>query len=121
MSYTRFEYRDIRLSAARINADESLLVSAWIKNSGLRAGDEVVQLYVQDVVGSITRPVKELRGFKRITLAHGDEAEVTFALGTAELGFFNAENVFVVEPGTFRVWIGPDSAHGLEASFTVEG
>ena len=119
LGYTQFEYRDIRLSAECIRADETVLVSARVRNAGARAGEEVVQLYIQDVVGSITRPVKELRGFKRISLAPSEETAVGFPLGSDELGFYDAQNKFVVEPGTFRVWIGPDSAHGLEAAFTV--
>ena len=121
LSYTWFEYRDLQLSAAVIPSDGRVEVSATVRNAGERPGDEVAQLYVQDVVGSITRPVKELRGFRRISLRPGEEGRVEFSLGRAELGFFDARNEFVVEPGLFRVWIGGDSIGGLEGTFVVEG
>jgi beta-glucosidase len=111
----------LKLSAAKITAGERIGVSALVRNAGRRPGAEVVQLYIQDVIGSITRPVKELRGFVRIALEPGEESTVQFTLGPDELGFVNLANEFVVEPGLFRVWVGPDSSRGLEAAFEVLG
>jgi beta-glucosidase len=119
LSYTTFEYREIRLNKSRMTAADSVTVSIRLANTGQRAGDEVVQLYVRDDVGSITRPVKELRGFQRIRLEPGQERVVTFILGPDDLAFLDAEMRRVVEPGTFTVWAGPSSAQGIEARFEV--
>ncbi|UCE07737.1 MAG: fibronectin type III-like domain-contianing protein, partial [bacterium] len=82
-------------------------------------GDEVVQLYIRDLVGSITRPVKELKGFRRITLKPGEKMRVNFELTHDELGFNDQNMAFTVEPGLFKVWIGPNSEEGLEGSFEI--
>ena len=94
-------------------------VSADITNTGDRAGNEVVQLYVRDLVGSVTRPVKELKGFKRIYLEPGRTETVTFELSTDDLKFYDINMNYTVEPGDFNVWIGPNSAEGLQGSFQL--
>ena len=84
------------------------MVSAVVQNSGARAGTEVVQLYVRDLVGSVTRPVKELKGFQRITLQPGEQRTVRFDVPAGELGCIGLDMRYAVEPGAFKVWIGPD-------------
>lgn len=119
LSYTRFNLSDLRLSQKSIRPDGSLQVSVQVENAGRRAGDEVVQLYIRDMAASVTRPVRELKGFERITLQPGEKRRVSFTLGAKELGFYNREMKYVVEPGTIRVFVGQDSTGGLEASFDI--
>jgi len=121
LSYTQFRLSDLRLSAQSIRPDGQLTASVEVENTGARAGDEVVQLYVRDVAASMTRPVKELKGFERVTLAPGERRRVEFRLTPAHLGFYNRAMRFTVEPGEFRVFAGTSSEGGLEASFTVAG
>ncbi|HEV2915137.1 MAG TPA: beta-glucosidase BglX [Pyrinomonadaceae bacterium] len=119
LSYTQFRLTNLQLSAPRIRPDGSLTVSVEVENTGRRAGDEVVQLYVRDVAASVTRPVKELKGFERITLRPGEKRRVEFTLGPEQLGFYNREMRFGVEPGAFKITVGQDSTGGLEAGFEV--
>jgi beta-glucosidase len=95
-------------------------VSAEIRNTGKRFGAEVVQLYVRDVAASMTRPVKELKGFRKVALEPGAATRVTFTLTAADLMFCDAQLDWIAEPGAFTVWIGPSSAEGLEGSFTLK-
>jgi beta-glucosidase len=119
LSYTTFKYADLRLSSMSMSASGSINVSASVTNSGEMDADEIVQFYIRDRVGSITRPVKELKGFKRIAIAQGKSARVEFKLTAKELEFFNGkENV--IEPGEFDVWIGPNSDEGLHGEFTIQ-
>jgi len=94
-------------------------VSVDVANSGRVAGDEVVQLYIRHLAASVTRPVKELRGFQRVTLQPGEKRRIEFSLGPAQLGFYNREMRFVVEPGPLKVFVGTSSEGGLEAGFEV--
>ncbi len=119
LGYTTFTFSDIVVSAATIAADGHLTVSALVTNTGLRAGETVAQCYVRDDVASITRPVRELKGFARVALAPGESRRVAFDLGPAELGFYGRHGRWRVEPGTFTVWVGADSSANLEARFTV--
>lgn len=119
LSYTSFTVTDLQLSASTIRRDGQLRASVALRNTGPRAGDEVVQLYIQDVASSVTRPVRELRGFERVSLAPGASRRVEFLLTPAQLGFHNRDMQFVVEPGAFKVWVGTSSVGGLEGSFTV--
>jgi beta-glucosidase len=119
LSYTSFAISDLRLDKSSITPAGSVRASVQVENTGKRAGDEVVQIYVQDVAASITRPVRELRGFQRVTLNPGEKRRVEFVLTSKDLGFYNGERKFVVEPGAFRVFIGNSSDATLEASFTV--
>jgi beta-glucosidase len=119
LSYTQFRLTGLQLSAQRISPAGRLTVSVEVENTGKRQGDEVVQLYIRDVAASVTRPVKELKGFERITLRPGEKRRVSFTLAPEQLGFYNREMRFVVEPGEFKVMVGTDSASGLESSFEV--
>lgn len=119
LSYTTFKISNLQLSAPRIRAADKLTVSVKVENSGQRAGDEVVQLYVRDLVASMTRPVKELKGFQRVTLQPGEKRRVEFTLSHDQLAFWNREMRFVVEPGEFRVMVGSNSRDVIEAKFEV--
>ena len=114
LSYTQFRLSNLQLSATPIRSDGWLTVSVEIENTGKRLGDEVVQLYIRDVAASVTRPVKELKGFERITLRPGERRRVEFSLTPEHLGFYNREMRFVVEPGEFKVMVGTSSADGRE-------
>ena len=109
LSYTTFEYGEMELSAESISADETVDIAVTVTNTGDRAGVEVVQLYVRDLVGSVTRPVKELKGFERISLDPGESKRVTFQLGTGDLAFYNAAGHWQAEPGEFEVFVGTNS------------
>lgn len=119
LSYTTFTYSDLRLGAPSIAPGGTLKVSVTVTNTGTRAGAEVAQLYVQDVVGSVTRPVRSLAGFRRVTLEPGASQKVDFVLTPQELGLYNQAMKFVVEPGKFRVFAGGSSVGGLEGEFDV--
>ncbi|HST24279.1 MAG TPA: glycoside hydrolase family 3 C-terminal domain-containing protein, partial [Blastocatellia bacterium] len=121
LSYTEFKLSNLQLSAQSISSDGRLTASVEVENTGKRAGDEVVQLYVRDLAASRTRPLKELKGFERITLKPGEKRRVQFTLAPEHLGFYNTDMRFVVEPGTFKVIVGTNSVDGLEASFEVVG
>ncbi|HZN10543.1 MAG TPA: glycoside hydrolase family 3 N-terminal domain-containing protein [Blastocatellia bacterium] len=119
LSYTQFRLADLRLSATEIAAEGRVGVGVEVENVGRLAGDEVVQLYIRDVAGSRTRPVRELKGFARVTLRPGERRRVEFTLAPEHLGFYDREMRFVVEPGEFRVFVGTSSVGGLEAQFRV--
>jgi beta-glucosidase len=105
--------------AAAIGPKDSLTVSVAVTNAGARAADEVVQLYVRDEVASVTRPVRALAAFRRVSLAPGETRTVALRLTPERLGLYDRAMRFVVEPGTFRVFVGPNSAEGLEGTFVV--
>lgn len=90
-----------------------------VTNTGSRQGAEAVQLYVRDMVGSRARPVRELKGFEKITLAPGETRNVTFTLPASALAFYTADNKIAVEPGAFQLWVAPDAASGTPVDFTV--
>ncbi len=119
LSYTTFKISNLQLSAPRITATGKVTVTVDVENTGRRAGDEVVQLYIRDPVASMTRPVKELKGFQRISLQPGEKKKVEFVLGPEHLGFWNREMRYVVEPGEFRVMVGSNSVDVIEAKFEV--
>jgi beta-glucosidase len=119
LSYTAFGYSDLRLSASRITPTGTLRVSVTVTNTGTREGAEVAQLYVHDEVASVTRPVRALAGFRRVSLKPGEARSVDFQLTPKELGLYNKDMKFVVEPGKFRVFVGGSSVAGLEAEFEV--
>jgi beta-glucosidase len=120
LSYTQFKISNLQLSTQRIRRDGQLTVTVDVENVGRRAGDEVVQLYIRDVAASMTRPVKELKGFQRVTLRPGEKRRVEFTLSPESLGFYNREMKFVVEPGEFRVMVGSSSEDLIESKFVVE-
>src|SRR5687767_8941971 len=109
LSYTQFKITNLQLSSQIIQPHGRVTVSVDVENTGTRTGDEVVQLYIRDMAASVTRPVKELKGFERITLLPGEKRRVTFVLTAQHLGFWNREMRFVVEPGEFKVMVGPNS------------
>lgn len=119
LSYTTFEYSNLRLAKAKLNPDGMLDATIRVANTGNRRGAEVVQLYVRDLVASMTRPVRELKAFERIALDPGESREVRIAVPVQSLGFYDAKMNYFVEPGTFKLWIGPNSVDGLEAEFNV--
>lgn len=119
LTYTTFEYSNLVLSGEEMTMNGSLEVAATLTNTGKREATEVVQLYVRDVSGSLARPVKELKDFRRVTLGAGDSERVVFTLRPEELAFYGIDGVRRPEPGAFRLWVGPDSASGLETSFTL--
>jgi beta-glucosidase len=119
LSYTTFEYNDLSLSKSKISTEDSLIVSVKIKNNGNYDGEEVAQLYVQDLVGSVTRPVKELKGFKKIMLKKGEEKTVTFKITEKDLRFTAADMKFKSEPGMFKVYVGTNSNDVLESQFVL--
>jgi beta-glucosidase len=119
LSYTQFKLTNLQLSTRSIRPDGRLTVTVEVENVGKHPGDEVVQLYIRDVAASVTRPVRELKGVKRITVQPGEKQKLEFTLGSEHLGFYNREMRFVVEPGDFKVFAGTSSQGGLEAAFTV--
>lgn len=119
LSYTTFAYSNIRLSATELKKDDVLTVTFDLENTGNYEGTEIAQLYVQDKVGSVTRPVKELKRFSRITLKPGEKKNVSFELPVSELAFWNIDMKHVVEAGDFNLWVAPDSQSGSPISFKV--
>ena len=109
LSYTTFEYSDLRIEPAEISANDTVTVRFNVRNSGARAGDEVVQLYVRDLLTSVARPLMELKGFARVGLAPGEVKELTFRLSREHLKMLDREMKWVVEPGRFRLMIGGSS------------
>ncbi|MBL7968075.1 MAG: beta-glucosidase BglX [Prolixibacteraceae bacterium] len=120
LSYTTFSYSDLKLSSDILNKGGELYVSVNVKNTGNVAGEEVVQLYVRDLIGSITRPVKELKGFEKIVLNVGETKTIRFKLSENDLAFYGADLKLKAEPGDFKLWVGTNSENGLEASFTLK-
>ncbi|TQV86332.1 beta-glucosidase BglX [Exilibacterium tricleocarpae] len=119
LSYTTFTYSEIRLDSAQMAAGGTLTASVTVTNSGARDGEEVVQLYVRDLVGSVTRPVRELKGFQKIMLKKGQSQTVTFALQPADLAFHRRDMSYGAEAGEFKLFIGGSSEAVKEADFTL--
>ena len=109
LSYTTFAYSDLRLSASEMPVSGSVTASVTVTNTGERAGEEIVQLYIHDIYATSTRPVKELKGFRKIHLEPGESAQVDFALTKEELSYYNHNLEWVCEPGDFEIMIGPNS------------
>lgn len=120
LSYTTFEYKNLHIESPKVSLGGNVVASVTLVNTGNFEANEVVQLYVRDLVGSVTRPVKELKGFKRIQLKPGESKKVTFEINTSELAFYNDEMKKVTEPGEFHLWIGGSSSTDLQASFIIE-
>jgi beta-glucosidase len=117
LSYTTFEYSEINLVDTLMTKAKPLKASVVLTNTGEVYGEEVVQLYTRQQVGSLTRPVKELKAFKKIGLESGESREITFSLSWKDIAFYNSNNQFVAEPGTFKLFIGTSSQHVKETSF----
>jgi len=119
LTYGAIAYAAPRLSTERLGWDEALQVTAAVSNTGRRAAEEVVQLYVRDRVASVTRPVRELKGFRKVTLQPGETREVVFTLSRADLSFIGRELEPVVEPGEFEVWAAPSATTGRSVRFRL--
>lgn len=119
LSYTSFQYGSVQLSTNTLLKGQSIQARVTVTNTGKYAGDEVVQLYLQDVVGSIVRPVRELKAFEKVRLNPGESREVIFTLDPAALSFFNDKLELVAEPGLFHIYIGGNSQATQKASFTL--
>lgn len=119
LSYTTFRIGEVVLSKAVMDASESVTVTARVHNTGSRKGDEVVQLYIRDMVASATRPVRELKGFERVTLEPGESKTVSFVLGPKELGAYDRDMKWAVEPGEFQIFVGNSSLAERSASLQV--
>lgn len=109
LSYTNYQYSNLSISKSSIKADENVIVTVDVKNIGERLGDEIVQLYIRDKVCSITRPIKELKDFKRISLKPGETKQVSFIVTPDKLKFYNVNMTEIVEPGDFEIMVGPSS------------
>ena len=120
LSYTRFEYGEIQLGSKVITATEPLKVSVTVKNAGDRDGEEVVQLYIRDLVASLVRPVKELKAFQKIRLKAGETKTVSFTIQQKDLSFYNNDGKQIVEPGEFKLFIGGSSSDTKEAGFELK-
>ena len=119
LSYTTFQYGNVKLSSDNLKKDDVLTVTFDLENTGKYEGTEVAQLYVQDMIGSVTRPVKELKRFTRVTLKPGEKKTVSFELPISELAFWNIDMVKTVEPGDFALWVAPDSQSGEKNLFKM--
>jgi beta-glucosidase len=120
LSYTSFTYSDIVLSSNTIKGNKEITATVTVTNAGNVAGKEVVQLYTRDLVGSITRPVKELKGFQKIALKAGESKKVSFTISNQDLKFYNSDLKYVAEPGNYKVFIGGNSRDVKEADFKLE-
>ncbi len=120
LSYTTFKYSDISLSNTTLSPSGKITASVNITNTGTRSGKETVQMYIRDMVGSIVRPVKELKGFKQIDLNPGETQKVSFTISVDDLKFYNADLKYVYEPGAFKVFIGTNSSEVKEADFNLK-
>jgi beta-glucosidase len=120
LSYTSFSYSDILLNKNAIKANETMTATVTVTNTGQFDGEEVVQLYIRDLIGSITRPVKELKGFQKIKLKAGESKQLTFTITVNDLKFYNSELKYVAEPGDFKIFIGGNSRDVKEATFKLD-
>ncbi len=119
LSYTTFDYSNLKISSAKISSSESLKVTVEITNTGNYDGKEVVQLYIRDVVGSVTRPLKELKGFQKIVIKKGEKQTITFPITVEDLKFYNSDLQFVAEPGKFEVFVGTNSDTANKIEFEL--
>ena len=120
LTYTKFGYSNLKVESPEIAADGTLRVSANIQNTGAREGTEVVQLYVHDRVAPTSRPVRELKGFERVTLAPGEHKTVEFTVKAMDIGSYDPAMHWIVPTGTYDVWVAPDSAGGIQGTFEVK-
>ncbi len=120
LSYTQFAYNNLNLNASIFTGDKPLEIRVDVKNTGLVAGTETVQLYIRDLVGSVTRPVKELKGFKKLILKAGEVQTISFTVTKEDLSFYNRNNIWGAEPGKFTVFVGTNSQNTIEAGFELK-
>jgi len=121
LSYAKFAYSEIAVSLRNVRPGETVAVSATVTNVGAVEAEEVAQIYVRDRVGSVTRPVRELKGFQRLRLRPGESRHVSFDLAPADLAFYGRDMRLATEPGDFDVWIGGSSTAELRAEFSILG
>ena len=119
LSYTTFDYSDLMLSGTTMTVSGNITASVTVTNTGAVEGTEVVQLYIRDIVGSIARPVQELKGFERISLKPGESRTVNFTVNADLLKFYNKDLNYVCEPGDFEVMVGPNSRDVQRKTFTL--
>lgn len=119
LSYTTFAYSNLKISSAKVAMNDKFSVSIDVANTGNYDGAEVVQLYIRDVVGSVTRPVRELKGFEKVMLKKGERKTVTFNLSIEDLKFYNSDLDFVAEPGKFEVFVGTNSNADMKVDFEL--
>jgi beta-glucosidase len=119
LSYTQFDYSNLRLSSASIKQTDTITVQIDITNSGKMKADEIIQLYLHEKISSVTRPVKELKNFTRITLKPGETKTVSFKIDPSKLKFWNVDMKFAAEPGDYEVMIGRSSEDYLKAEFVL--
>jgi beta-glucosidase len=119
LSYTQFSYQNLELSHKKLKLDETLVITALLTNTGDTDGEEIAQLYIRDLVGSVTRPVKELKDFKRVKLGAGESERVTFELSTDKLAFYDRDMLLKTEAGQFHLWLGGCSQTGLQDEFEI--
>ena len=118
LDYTDYTYSNLKISSDKITDDSAITVSVDVTNTGDRAGKEVVQMYIQDLVGSVVRPMRQLKGFKKIDIAAGETVTVTFDISLDMLKFYDVNMNYVAEPGDFKVYVGHDSEANLSAEFS---
>ena len=119
LSYTQFDYQNIRTSSNEVRLGETVTISAELTNRGDIAADEVAQFYIRDLAGSVTRPVRELKGFRRLRLQPGETVALEFRLHTSDLAFYGRDMRLITEPGEFHAWIGGSSETGLRTQFAI--
>ncbi len=119
LSYTTFEYSNLKIHGNKFKKDDTIKITVDLKNTGNYNGKEVVQLYIRDLVGSITRPVRELKGFELVELKKGESTTITFELTKKELGFFDNQGNYMIESGKFNVFVGGSSITKLEDQFEL--
>lgn len=119
LSYTSFDYSNLQISSDKMTFNDTVTVSVDVTNTGNYDGKEVVQLYIRDLVGSVTRPIKELKGFQKITLKKGEKKTVRFQISVEELKFYNSDLQFIAEPGVFQAFVGTDSSTDKKVSFEL--
>ncbi len=120
LSYAEFEYKNLELSCQKITSKAPITVSVEVFNKSDIDADEIVQLYIRDLVGNVTRPIKELKHFKRVSIKAKSSKKVEMTLSAKDLGFYGRDNTFLVESGQFHLWVGADSSSGLFAEFVLE-
>ncbi len=120
LSYTTFEYKNLKLNKHSINKNEEIIATIDVTNTGKRSGEEIIQMYIRDIVGSLTRPVIELKGFKKEFFKAGETKTIKFIIGKKQLQYYTANKIWEVEPGEFKVMIGKSSIDTINASFNVK-
>jgi beta-glucosidase len=119
LSYTTFSYSGIRINKTEFQKTDKIIATAEIKNTGDRDGEEIVQLYIRDLAGDVTRPVKELKGFKKLLVKKGETVTVTFSISTGDLLYYHKDMSYTYDPGDFELFIGPNSSEGMVTRFSI--